>query len=44
MVDFQPLNGWNSTMIGRNITGNLLNALADTPVVLLNAARQTGKR
>lgn len=30
-------------MVGRNITRNLLNALADTPVVLLNGARQTGK-
>lgn len=31
------------TMIRRNITSNLLDALADTPVVLLNGARQTGK-
>lgn len=30
-------------MIRRNITSNLLNALADTPVVLLNGARQSGK-
>jgi predicted AAA+ superfamily ATPase len=30
-------------MIKRNITSNLLDALADTPVVLLNGARQTGK-
>jgi len=30
-------------MIKRNITPNLLDALADTPVVLLNGARQTGK-
>ncbi len=30
-------------MVGRNITRNLLDALADTPVVLLNGARQTGK-
>jgi predicted AAA+ superfamily ATPase len=30
-------------MIRRNITQNLLDALADTPVVLLNGARQTGK-
>ena len=30
-------------MIRRNITSNLLEALADTPVVLLNGARQTGK-
>ena len=31
------------TMIRRNIRSNLLDALADTPVVLLNGARQTGK-
>lgn len=30
-------------MISRNITDNLLAALADSPVVLLNGARQTGK-
>jgi predicted AAA+ superfamily ATPase len=30
-------------MIRRNIAPNLLDALADTPVVLLNGARQTGK-
>lgn len=30
-------------MIQRNITPNLLDALADTPVVLINGARQTGK-
>jgi len=30
-------------MIKRNITDNLLAALADSPVVLLNGARQTGK-
>ena len=30
-------------MIRRNIRSNLLDALADTPVVLLNGARQTGK-
>ena len=30
-------------MIQRHITTNLLAALADTPVVLLNGARQTGK-
>jgi len=31
------------TLIRRNITQNLLDALADTPVVLINGARQTGK-
>jgi hypothetical protein len=30
-------------MIRRNIAQNLLDALADTPVLLLNGARQTGK-
>ena len=30
-------------MLKRNITDNLLAALADSPVVLLNGARQTGK-
>ena len=30
-------------MYKRNITSNLKDALADTPVVLLNGARQTGK-
>lgn len=43
MVDNQPLNGYNSSMIQRHIKQNLIAALADTPVVLLNGARQTGK-
>src|SRR5207249_6132884 len=30
-------------VIRRNITDHLLQALADTPVVLINGARQTGK-
>lgn len=30
-------------MLTRNLTSELLSALADTPVVLLNGARQTGK-
>ena len=30
-------------MIRRNITDNLLAALGDSPLVLLNGARQTGK-
>ena len=30
-------------MVRRNIAGNLLAALTDTPVVLVNGARQTGK-
>ena len=32
-----------AAMIRRHITGNLLLALADTPAVLVNGARQTGK-
>ena len=32
-----------AAMIRRHITGNLLLALADTPAVLVNSARQTGK-
>ena len=30
-------------MISRNITNSIIEALADTPVVMLNGARQTGK-
>jgi len=30
-------------MIQRNITPHILEALADTPVVMLTGARQTGK-
>jgi predicted AAA+ superfamily ATPase len=30
-------------MIHRNVTDHLLQALTDTPVVLVNGARQTGK-
>ena len=36
MVDYPVL-------IQRNITANLLAALSDTPVVMVNGARQTGK-
>src|SRR6266566_5740494 len=36
MVDYTP-------MIRRHITDRILQALADTPVVLVNGARQTGK-
>lgn len=43
MVDIQPQCGYNPTMLQRNITQYLLDALADTPVLLLNGARQTGK-
>ena len=38
-----PLNGQLSTMHTRNIKLELDAAMADTPVVLLNGARQTGK-
>ncbi len=43
MVDIQPSNGYIYTMIYRNITQKILNALNDTPVVFINGARQTGK-
>ncbi len=43
MVDFQPLNGYNAHMKKRSITAAILEALNDTPVVMLNGARQTGK-
>lgn len=43
MVDFQPNIGYYVAMIQRNLTPILLNALADTPVVVLHGARQTGK-
>lgn len=33
----------NLTMIRRQLTGQLLEALADTPAILINGARQTGK-
>ena len=39
----QPPNGYNATMIERYISASLAEAMADTPVVLLNGARQTGK-
>lgn len=43
MVDFQPLNGYISTMIRRNLQESIVEALTDTPVVFLAGARQTGK-
>ena len=44
MVYYHPTK-WGPVpgMIHRNITDHLLQALADTPVVLVNGARQTGK-
>ena len=43
VVDFQPASGYIHTMIKRNITNRILQALSDTRVVFLNGARQTGK-
>lgn len=43
MVEIHPLNGYNTTMIKRNILKNLIDAISDTPVVLVTGARQTGK-
>lgn len=43
MVDFPPLRGYNSGMYERILRGPLIEALADTPVVLVSGARQTGK-
>ena len=43
MVDSQPLLGYNSTMYQRQIMPRLLEALSDTPVVLIHGERQTGK-
>lgn len=38
-----PTDCYNLPMIPRNLTPAILEALSDTPVVLLNGARQTGK-
>lgn len=43
MVDFQPPGHYYSAMLKRHIQDSLRDALADTPVVLLNGARQAGK-
>src|SRR6516225_2734991 len=43
MVDYQPHNGRLLYMLSRHLTGSVLEALADTPAVLVNGARQTGK-
>lgn len=43
MVYYHLSNGGYTTMIRRNVTDHLLQALTDTPVVLVNGARQTGK-
>ena len=43
VVEIRPPGGYISAMIPRHISARLLEALADTPVVLLHGARQTGK-
>lgn len=43
MVVYSPLNGENITVISRNVEDRVRLALGDTPVVLLNGARQVGK-
>src|SRR5574340_996593 len=43
MVENRPPSGYYSAMYRRNITGILLEALSDSPVVLVNGARQVGK-
>lgn len=43
MVAIRPLTGYFVTMLKRYISSRLLEALADSPVVLLHGARQTGK-
>lgn len=43
MVEISPRRGDIYAMKQRNIRQNIAAALADTPVVLLNGARQTGK-
>ena len=42
-VDYQPHNGRLYVMLSRHLTASVLEALADTPAVLVNGARQTGK-
>jgi len=43
LVENHPLDGYISSMIRRHLTPTLLEALADTPAVFLQGARQTGK-
>jgi predicted AAA+ superfamily ATPase len=40
MDDIHPIESWN---VYTHISALLVDALADTPVVLLNGVRQTGK-
>ena len=43
MLNINHLLVYFYTMYLRNLTQNIIDALSDTPVVLLNGARQTGK-
>ena len=43
VVDYHPVNPYFRSMIERKINKKLLEALSDTPVILLHGARQTGK-
>ncbi|HBZ00733.1 MAG TPA: hypothetical protein DEO84_05355 [candidate division Zixibacteria bacterium] len=43
MVENQPVDGYDIIIIQRNITPFLLEALKDTPVVMLTGTRQIGK-
>jgi hypothetical protein len=43
VVDFQPFANYIAGVYQRNIVPLIREALRDTPVVLLNGARQTGK-
>jgi len=42
-VEFKPLSLYSVGMIARNLMPRLVEALADTPVVVLHGARQAGK-
>lgn len=43
VVEFQPIDGYDSLMIRRNVSELLIAALSDTPVVFLQGPRQSGK-
>jgi predicted AAA+ superfamily ATPase len=43
MVEFRPPNGDTGQVYQRSVIGRVMEALADTPVVLLHGARQVGK-
>jgi polynucleotide 5'-kinase involved in rRNA processing len=42
-VDLIFIDAYNLSMYRRNITNSIIEALSDTPVILVNGARQTGK-